>query len=237
MSPEGRNVLVTSLIVIIVSDACDAGYTGYPSCIHCGETGEPCCDGGVCASGLDCVSGSCRPGCPESMTRIGTTDVCIDLFEASRNGSAAQSAAGVTPWVNVTRSEAASACANAGKRLCSSSEWVAACGGPAATLYPYGNTFNAGWCNDTNSGSCPRDGSGVLATGSMPLCQGGYTGMFDMSGNVWEWLSDSGSEGCGLQGGSVDSCQDPAKLNCRDLFWQDCSLRWPGLGFRCCLSL
>ena len=219
-------------------DRCAAGYVGYPGCIPCGGAALPCCDGGWCTSGLECVAGICGTACPADMVRIGTTTVCIDRYEASASGGAAVSVAGVMPWRSLNRSEANRGCTNAGKRLCSAAEWQAACQGAAGTTYPYGAAYVPGACHDRNSpGSCPRDGSGVATTGSLSTCAGGFPGIFDMSGNVWEWVSDSGGSGCGLRGGSIDCCGDTDCLSCPHVAWQDCGLRWPGLGFRCCLTL
>jgi formylglycine-generating enzyme required for sulfatase activity len=171
------------------------------------------------------------------MARIGVTDTCIDLYEASDSGGNAASLGGVHPWIRLGTGAAGRGCANAGKRLCTAAEWQAACTGPSGTEYPYGSAFVAGLCNDMNGTACLKDGSGVLPTGSRPGCEGGVPGILDMSGNVWEWVSDTSGGRCGLIGGSVDSCADPDVLACKNLEWQDCSLAWPALGFRCCLDL
>jgi hypothetical protein len=215
-------------------DTCASSYVGYPDCVACGASGKPCCTGGACGMGEDCVTGTCRPQCAADMTRVNDTDVCIDRFEASKNGSAAQSVAGATPWAHLTQAEAASGCSAAGKRLCTTAEWQGACGGPGHQSYPYGTAFLSGRCNDKNGGQCLGDGSGVLPTGSLAGCNGFYPGVFDLSGNVWEWLADITSLGCTSAGGSVDSCADPVKLSCASPKATDCSLRWNGLGFRCC---
>jgi hypothetical protein len=82
-------------------------------------------------------------GCPPEMTRAET--VCIDRFEAhlarrNQDGAllslppsarpagpdlVAVSAKGTKPQAYVSRIEAAQACENAGKRLCSVTEWLA----------------------------------------------------------------------------------------------------------------
>jgi hypothetical protein len=216
-------------------DACAPDHTSYPSCVHCSLLGELCCDGGRCSSGTACFDGICAAACPAGMTRI-DWNLCIDSYEASQNGSAAQSAAGAMPWVNIDRSTAQAACANAGKRLCTIEEWQRACSAAGTNTYPYGSAFIAGICNDTNSGSCPKNGTGVLPAGSMAGCQGGYPGIFDMSGNVWEWLQEADAVNAAIFGGSVDACQDPAKLMCASGNWTDRNLQYSAVGFRCCLT-
>ena len=59
----------------------------------------------------------------------------------------ARSRSGVRPSGYVTGLVAESACAAAGKRLCSVEEFVTACRGEDDTLYPYGDTFEEGACN------------------------------------------------------------------------------------------
>jgi len=96
---------------------------------------------------------------------------CIDRYEASLvqrspdgttlspwpsnrpvDGSEARIVAvsqrGVKPQGYISGAQAATACQRAGKRLCSPEEWVTACRGPKDTRYPYGNTRQAGVCND-----------------------------------------------------------------------------------------
>ena len=126
-------------------------------------------------------------------------------------------------------------CAWAGKRMCgrkgggtvpdsglndaTKSEWYAACSGGGETAYPYGDTYVDDACNTSgNAGE-------VIAVGSYPSCQGGFSGIYDMVGNAEEW---------------EDSCElsaDPASDNCKvrgGAFWADVST--PGKMFAKCES-
>lgn len=87
------------------------------------------------------------------------------------------SVANVRPTTNITWFQAKRACENSNKRLCKDAEWAAAC----PQRYPYGDTYIPGACHHTFGGS-------VAATGSSPQCQGGVPGLYDMVGNVSEWL-------------------------------------------------
>lgn len=222
-------------------DKCSDGYTGYPNCVKCGGDKEICCESGVCSKwSLICTYGVCRTKCPDGMVRVDNSDICIDAYEASKDGNKAASIKGANPWVNLTRDEAQSACNAAGKRLCSIAEWSYACKGPNNYLYPYGNSYEPKRCVDLNAQDvCNNgDGSGVMPTGSRTFCEGGYPGIFDMSGNVWEWVLDKDGNNCKLMGGSVDCCNrgndKPACLSCNSIGTQRCDLKWPALGFRCC---
>ncbi len=173
-----------------------------------------------------------RRGCPAGMVSAGS--FCIDVYEASldvvgRSGKtirrhspyhtpkeglrvAARSKRGVVPQAYITQEQAAEACAAAGKRLCTDSEWLAACRGPAPTTYPYGDEHVPGRCNDKgvsplrklhgkddsvgrfgfDSMNDPRLNQipGTLArTGHHKRCRNSY-GAYDMVGNLHEWTAD-----------------------------------------------
>src|SRR3989339_627851 len=76
-------------------------------------------------------------GCPNDMAYVSSAGgFCIDKWEASRpdatdssmgsDTSMAISQAGVIPWVSISQIDSRTACNNAGKRLCSDEEWLAA---------------------------------------------------------------------------------------------------------------
>jgi hypothetical protein len=89
--------------------------------------------------------------------------------------------------------DAATYCTWAGGHMCQGDEgkpyppeWKTACGSAAATTFPYGDMYNPHQCVDSPAMK-------PLDVHSKPLCQGGFPGLFDMSGNVGEWL-DCGCE-------------------------------------------
>jgi formylglycine-generating enzyme len=123
----------------------------------------------------------------------------------------AVSVEGVVPQGYVSREQAARACAASGKRLCFEGEWTTACRGEVAHAFPYGDARESGACND--SGASPlryyyRDSpqayeSGpmndprlnqmpntVAKTGAYARCSNTF-GVFDMVGNLHEWVTSS----------------------------------------------
>lgn len=168
-------------------------------------------------------------GCPSGMLRIDT--FCVDRFEASlrlvhADGSTsgwspywhpvpglryrAVSLRGGVPQGYVSGTQAAAACAEAGKRLCSDTEWLRACQGPTRTTYPYGNTRRDGVCNDARATHPAIECFGTSASwiwsdiGYPGINQqadtvslaGSHTGCvtaegaYDMMGNLHEWTAD-----------------------------------------------
>jgi formylglycine-generating enzyme required for sulfatase activity len=150
-------------------------------------------------------------------------------------------------WVD--QCDAVGFCAWAGKRLCGNlgggegtakaqgvaSEWRAACTQDGAKQFPYGSGFVAGTCNSAT------DGGTAVAVGSMTKCEGGYPGIFDMSGNVQEWRAacdvDSGggkfeNDVCLLGGGSFST--STVSQGCNFVFKGPRSGKFADLGFRCC---
>jgi len=122
----------------------------------------------------------------------------------------AASARGAVPQGYISQTEADAACAAAGKRLCTDTEWLRACQGAAMTTYPYGNTREPGVCNDARSqhpavelygtsaswiyahldSPClNQEANGLAPTGAHAGCITSE-GAFDMMGNLHEWTAD-----------------------------------------------
>jgi formylglycine-generating enzyme required for sulfatase activity len=158
---------------------------------------------------------------------------------------------GPTLPVQVNWCAAWSYCAWAGKRLCGKigggatpiedighaavSQWYRACATKEELKYPYGNTFEAGVCNDGT-----RTPKGLSAPGVYGGCVGGYPGIHDMSGNSGEWEDavcennvDGGADTdtCTFRGGTWDDDNQTDHLSCdaRGYFG-----RSDKIGFRCC---
>ena len=148
------------------------------------------------------------------------------------------------PVTNVDFCDAAAFCAWADKRLCgrlgggtlelddvpvtSKSEWFSACGGAKGQPFPYGSSHVDGACNDaTGHGS-------IAPVASFPACTGVYPGLYDMVGNVAEWVDacdakHDGWDGCETIGGSFMNT-----LPCSGSGLRHRDQREPSLGFRCC---
>lgn len=95
-------------------------------------------------------------------------------------------------------------CKWAGKHLCgkqvagdaSTGEWSAACSGGGKQAFPYGATFEAGACNESM-----LVGLGVKPVKSSPACQGSVPGLYDMNGNLSEWVDNCTGTTCSAMGG------------------------------------
>jgi formylglycine-generating enzyme required for sulfatase activity len=96
-----------------------------------------------------------------------------------------ESPAGAAPRTCVTRHEAAAYCDFIGRRLPTEAEWVAAAAGRAGRIFAWGNGWDptlARWLD----GTAPHlDPAAVHRWGATP------EGLYDMSGNAFEWVSDS----------------------------------------------
>ncbi len=211
---------------------------------------------------------------PHELCRRGMAFVegfCIDRFEArlvgkdgsahpyymrpeSMDGLEAESVPNAFPQGYLSQIEAGSACRNAGKRLCTREEWLAACMGPRREPYPFGKTlervcnngkaphvmsiyFGANvpghyWDNRQFNDPVVNATPGYLArTGSDYDCVSAY-GVFDMEGNLHEWTADVAPSGMGVFAGSCYSdreigCGYYAATHARG--YHDYST-----GFRCC---
>jgi hypothetical protein len=179
----------------------------------------------------DSDSDSDADPCPtdDEMVHVTSLDICIDAYEASEGGGRARSEYLGTPWVYVTQAQASAACSAAGKRLCSATEWQEACSGPWGYSYPYGNSYESYSCNGTDYGA-----GEVLPTGQLSDCEGGYAGIFDMSGNAMEWTADCASGSCLIAGGCAWDQYD--LITCVRFSEYLATFNQYHVGFRCCLS-
>jgi hypothetical protein len=167
--------------------------------------------------------------------------------------------AGLFPQGYISGVQAAQACARSGKRLCKPQEWRKACKGPEGNKFGYGNQREPGRCNDHGKSPMIRafGVSGdrgdaarwtaarmndpqlnqlpdtVAASGSHEGCTNGY-GVYDMVGNLHEWVDDP--EGT-FQGGYYldthilgDGCD--YRTEGHAVWYHDYST-----GFRCCADI
>jgi formylglycine-generating enzyme required for sulfatase activity len=174
------------------------------------------------------VVSQARPPCTDDMALVAGS--CVDRYEAhlleqQPDGSltahppwerpehkryVAASRAGIKPQGFISQIQAASACENAGKRLCGLTEWYRACTGPEKTTYPYGASYQKGRCNvgkthllselyGANANLWSYDAfndpqlakrPGFLAlAGEYDGCTSSE-GVHDMVGNLHEWVAD-----------------------------------------------
>jgi hypothetical protein len=164
---------------------------------------------------------------------------------------------GVVPQGYLSRPTAKSACEASGKRLCTIAEWKVACRGEQDTRFPYGATYRPGACNirqhehaaailwgDASRGHWdPRlnqvsiEGAPLVRpTGDTATCRSpwGADGIYDMVGNLDEWVEDAATRGTFVGGfyarDTVRGCE--AKVSEHPGVFFDFST-----GVRCCAEL
>jgi formylglycine-generating enzyme required for sulfatase activity len=98
------------------------------------------------------------------------------------------------PVINVDWSQAKAYCEWKGGRLPTEAEWeYAARGGLKSVKYPNGDNINCGDANYCRSSVCDEcKGYGDKDDDTHPVGSyeaNGY-GLYDMAGNIWEWVSD-----------------------------------------------
>lgn len=153
-------------------------------------------------------------------------------------------ARGQYPASNIDWCDARAFCDWAGKRLCAEGEWAAACAGPSGRAFPYGDTFEPMTCTGCAAqGICGKLAyNATTPVGARAGCASA-PGLFDMSGNVEEWV-DACSAG-GAPEGNDDLCvtrgggfpDDGDALACRASVKRRRDAIQGETGLRCCAPL
>lgn len=172
--------------------------------------------------------------CPARMAHVPHANVCIDRYEARIEDGRAVSRADVLPSAITSWERARAACETAGHRLCTVAEWQGACAGETGRAYPYGDEYEPGRCN-TAEGLGPSEPKALEPTGRRARCVT-PEGVFDLSGNAYEWMADADSTGMtrALGGGGFSVGGDEAVCVRRSPLWQPPDQELDGIGFRCC---
>jgi formylglycine-generating enzyme len=179
-------------------------------------------------------------------------------IEGHEGSVRAVSRPGVVPQGYISGEQAMRACMASGKRLCAADEWERACRGQSGARFPYGDHRHRHTCNDDiravhpvaevgallgipenrlwyegmNQPLINQLPNGLLQTGARAECTNEY-GVFDMVGNLHEWIDDR--DGTFRGGYYMDTTLNGEGCSyattAHDFRYHDYST-----GFRCCMD-
>lgn len=153
--------------------------------------------------------------CPKDMAPIQKS--CIDRYEYPNKAQR-------FPKVDVSIADAQALCRQQQKHLCTSQEWLDACEGPEGNRWSYGSQYDPSKCHHN-----APDGLGkAQLAGLFADCQT-TAGVFDLTGNVWEWTMEGE-----MYGGSWNFSSGMGQ--CRASAHPATGYKSHEIGFRCCAS-
>jgi len=146
----------------------------------------PCPQDMVLLPAAEALLGTREPAEPwmGQLRRVAVPAFCMDVYEhPNQQGS--------LPTTSLPWGESESLCRRAGKRLCTADEWERACRGTAGRRFGYGEEFRRDICNTPLTMGGPVDGelAPLAVSGSHSDCHT-PEGIFDLDGNVSEYVSD-----------------------------------------------
>jgi len=217
------------------------------------EAHGPCRAGMVSIEGRFCID-KYEASLVETSSRPGDEEKQFSPYAQVHDEHVrAVSEPGVVPQGYISRNQAEKACQASGKRLCQVQEWQQACRGPEKKQWGYGDAQVPGRCNDKGKNPVltyygPRydattmnkpelnQMSGTLSkTGEHQGCSNGY-GVYDMVGNLHEWVADPNGTFYGGYYQDVDTVGHGAgcgyKTTAHEARYHDYST-----GFRCCADM
>jgi sulfatase modifying factor 1 len=174
-------------------------------------------DGGTCPADMVLVGARvCVDRYEAALVEVladGTTRDWSPYLNPDTRRVRAISRANVVPQGYISGAQSAGACAEAGKRLCLRDEWMLACRGPSLRTYPYGNSLVPGACNvgravhplisfygrndpsiftfaNMNNPGINQQPDSLARTGQFDRCVS-QDGLFDMFGNLHEWIAEA----------------------------------------------
>jgi formylglycine-generating enzyme len=157
------------------------------------------------------------------------------------------------PIINLDWCDAYAYCQGVGKRLCGAigggsveyssgsndaalSQWYRACSSGGANAYPYGNIYQGTYCNGSD-----RAANQTMEVGSLSNCvtsTPGYSGVYDLSGNIWEWEDSCDGTGpsshCNIHGGSWGAIDIYLTCGAIPIAPSERKRITETVGFRCC---
>jgi hypothetical protein len=159
--------------------------------------------------------------CPEGMVEVEQGLFCIDKYEWPNKK-------GQIPDRDMPYAVASKKCSDAGKRLCSNTEWESACAGKQNRQFPKSNAPATQNCNVIGNHAFSNK---VAPNGSFSDCES-PAGAYDMNGNVAEWTASEKPDSAYVYGGSWHN--DLANATCSSKLLLKKTTGYFYVGFRCC---